>query len=283
MKKALLIGINYINDINARLYGCINDNIALKNMLVDAYGYRDENITFLRDDVSNLNIIPTRFNILNNLKKIVSESGSLSEIWIHYSGHGSYIYNINSDEIDKQDEVIVPLDYKTNGVIIDNEIRDLLNNSKTRIILTTDCCHSGSICDLPYSYIVKNNTIIQTEISKIMLNKNIYKLSSSRDDQTSIDSYCEESRVNMGAFTMGLLKSLRKRNHNTTLIQLYIDINEYFKNNNLTQECVLSSSNDTPYIKITRNGINVINTTNKNIGNFSTGNGRFNMFRNMYY
>lgn len=41
---------------------CINDNIALKNMLVDAYGYRDENITFLRDDVSNLNIIPTRFN-----------------------------------------------------------------------------------------------------------------------------------------------------------------------------------------------------------------------------
>jgi len=39
MKKALLIGIDYIKNPEYYLRGCINDVIVVRNMLIDAYDY----------------------------------------------------------------------------------------------------------------------------------------------------------------------------------------------------------------------------------------------------
>jgi len=50
MKKALLIGIDYIDVSGVSLKGCINDAINMRNMLIDAYDYEPENIVMLRDD-----------------------------------------------------------------------------------------------------------------------------------------------------------------------------------------------------------------------------------------
>ena len=49
-------------------------------------------------------------------------NGSVSEVWIHYSGHGSHIKDMDGDEEDGFDEVLVPLDYDKNGVISDDFI-----------------------------------------------------------------------------------------------------------------------------------------------------------------
>jgi len=88
-KRALLIGINYFNNPENTLNGCIDDIINARNILIDAYNYDVANITMLREDLKNQATFPTRINILNELIKIVSESAALDEIWIQYSGHGS--------------------------------------------------------------------------------------------------------------------------------------------------------------------------------------------------
>ena len=95
VKKALLIGINYYNTAN-ELSGCIEDIKHVRNLLVDAYNYPVGNITMLRDDQE---MMPTRFNILSQLSALVQQSGQLEEIWVHYSGHGSYVQDKNGDEI----------------------------------------------------------------------------------------------------------------------------------------------------------------------------------------
>merc|ERR1712188_170315 len=58
---------------------------------------------------------------------------------------------------DEQDETLIPVDYKTNGVIVDDEIHRILVAPLprgVRITAITDCCHSGSIFDLPYTYTI---------------------------------------------------------------------------------------------------------------------------------
>lgn len=260
-KKALLIGINYTNDTDSRLYGCINDVISLGNMLTDAYSYPQENITILKDDTDNKDnnavldssMLPTKANILNNIIKLVNESPRLSELWIHYSGHGSYIRDTNHEETDGKDEIILPCDYKQSGIIVDDELRSILNrvHRNCLVYITMDCCHSGSSWDLPYSFPIVNRRIYRTlENRRGLYNPNIYMLSGARDNQTAADSYNFEERMSMGAFTMALINSLRSRNHTVSLLQLYVDITVYLEKNRYQQKCVLSSSRPLPYVTI---------------------------------
>merc|ERR1712137_1430591 len=60
----------------------------------------------------------------------------------------------DGDEEDKFDETMVPLDYASAGQIPDDEInRELVLDLPEGCCLTAvmDCCHSGSILDLPYT------------------------------------------------------------------------------------------------------------------------------------
>ena len=90
-KKAVLVGINYSSIPGITLRGCINDVINMSHTLTDAFDYDMNNITILRDDIQNANLSPTRNNILSQLVNLVNQSANLSEIWFHYSGHGSQI------------------------------------------------------------------------------------------------------------------------------------------------------------------------------------------------
>jgi len=263
MKKALLIGINYKEE--AKLDGCINDAVAMKNMLIDAYGYTQNSVTVLRDDVQDEHILPTRINILNELKNIANESVNLDEVWIHFSGHGSYVKDDNNDETDGKDEMILPMDFKTSGNITDDELRLQLNNMKCMVYITMDCCHSGTIMDLPYKFPISNGYVYRNNESKInMNNKNIYMLSGCRDNQVANDCYNFESNTAMGLFTMTLMEVLRNRNHNVSFFQLYLDLNKYMTKYNIEQGVVLSSSNHYPlYNKLQRVGV-LNNGTNVN-------------------
>ena len=40
----------------------------------------------------------------------------------HYSGHGSRQRNYNGDEVDGYDETLCPLDFETQGMLVDDEI-----------------------------------------------------------------------------------------------------------------------------------------------------------------
>ena len=128
-KIALLIGINYIGT-ESQLYGCQNDVIKMKDVLINNYGYKEENITMLIDKPEYIQ--PTASNIITQLNSIYISSSKekINEIYIHYSGHGTNIIDKSMDETDGKDECIVPVDYNTSGIITDDLIYLFLSKIK---------------------------------------------------------------------------------------------------------------------------------------------------------
>jgi hypothetical protein len=254
-KRALLIGCNYTATPSVQLAGCISDIVNARNTLIDAYGYQDVNIYMLRDDDASR--LPTKAKIIYYLTQVLSSSSANDTVWIHYSGHGTQIKSLDSDEIDKLDECIVPCDYATAGIITDNELYALLKNAKPRILLLFDSCHSGTGCDLQYSINYNNGTL-----SKVVNNKkfipspNIVMISGCQDAQTSADAYDNMSKRAVGAFTQTLLETLRTSDHNIAILPLYAKLCANLKSFGFTQMPVLSSTVPIPIFQFSRANAN---------------------------
>lgn len=61
----------------------------------------------------------------------------------------------NGDEEDGLDETILPMDFKTRGQIVDDEMHAILVKTLpagVRLTVIFDSCHSGTALDLPYVY-----------------------------------------------------------------------------------------------------------------------------------
>lgn len=257
VKRAVLVGINYNNLPDLKLNGCVNDIILMRNVLIDAYGYDKRNITMLRDDGLPQYQLPNRNNILNSLESLCALTTTSDELWVHYSGHGTYRRDYNNDEVDGYDEVIVPLDYETNGTIVDEQLKAVLETAAGTVIISQDCCNSGTGWDLPYRFTsdASNRAVLYSE-SRKMNNSNIYMFSGSRDDQLAADTYNTDTVQSIGAFTNALVDCLRDGNHSNNLISLRTNINNNLENNGFTQRTEFTSSNRTPdNVILTRNGI----------------------------
>lgn len=71
------------------------------------------------------------------------------------SGHGGQTKDLDGDEDDGYDEVIYPVDFRTVGHIVDDDMHAIMvRNLRAGVRLTAifDSCHSGSALDLPYIY-----------------------------------------------------------------------------------------------------------------------------------
>lgn len=246
MKKALLVGINYYNT-PCKLNGCINDAVNLKELFVSRLGYNVSNITLLRDDDPNPFVQPTRDNILNELIKIVSDSANSSEICICYSGHGSQMPDRNMEETDGADELIVPVDYITNGVIVDDDINRILQQSKCRTLLLFDSCCSGSVCDLPWCFEYKNQFQYNRRLENLSSlgkwkNPNVYMISGCKDYQSSSDVYNYQTREYNGEFTATFIACVKAIKWNMNILLLYRNICMLIQQRTSTQLPTLSSS-----------------------------------------
>jgi len=252
MKKALLIGIDYVSTPSITLNGCIYDVTNMRDMLMDAYDYDISDITILRDDFATTNTMPTRANIMNGLQSLVKQSANLEEVWIHYSGHGSRIPG--TTEMSGYDQLIVPSDYKTSGFIIDNDLIAIISQIKCRTVLLFDSCYSGTVCDLPWSftYVSPNNFSKVKNNNMIISNPNIFMFSGCKDNQTSADTYSADDSIPEGAFTLAFITCLRNAHHNIGYQQLYQNICIYLKNGGYPQIPVFSSSSATPTCNFTR-------------------------------
>lgn len=153
-KYALLFGLNYIGT-SSQLYGCINDVSNLKDFLIHSLNYSESDIQILTDNHSS-NQYPTKDNMLAALDQFVEHiiDNNVTTAFLSYSGHGTYIQDTSGDERDHRDEALVPLDYKTNGFIKDDVIQQYLKRlpETCSVFCIFDCCHSGTMCDLKYSY-----------------------------------------------------------------------------------------------------------------------------------
>jgi hypothetical protein len=151
-RRALLIGINYVGQ-QGQLSGCHNDVGNIKDFLMDIHGFKEEDITVLMDDGSHQN--PTYDNILAAFGQLVTQTKAGDCAFLHYSGHGGRVKDEDGDEEDGYDETIIPVDFSTAGQITDDVIfAELVGRMPQGSTLMTlmDCCHSGTVLDLPYTF-----------------------------------------------------------------------------------------------------------------------------------
>lgn len=238
MKRALLIGINYI-DTDSELAGCINDVLNVKTMLTTQFNYDSSNIVLMTDLTETK---PTRQNIINALNAIIQTTNrDNGELWIHYSGHGTYTRDRNLDESDRYDEAIVPVDYETAGILVDDDIHKIMTKlrSLTKTIVVFDSCHSGTAVDLPFCY--KKGLKYKENKSKDIISK-VLMISGCRDNQTSADTVINGEPA--GALTGTLLNVLKNANYNITINTLCDNLWKNLASDGYTQYPILSSSQD---------------------------------------
>ena len=212
---ALVIGINYTGGSNP-LNGCVNDAVNMVAML-QRRGY---NCTVMTDTVIQTAPLPTRSGILKALLDLIL-SGE-NRLFFHYSGHGSQVRDVNYDEADGMDETLVPLDYETNGMITDDELRGILCclRANQKLVMVLDCCHSGTGIDAPYtlykSYVGSNYTM-QRDPSRAETSGQVIMLSGCMDNQTSADAYINGNY--QGALSASFLKFINEAHTWSNLIQ----------------------------------------------------------------
>lgn len=222
--KALMVGINYRNT-NSELRGCINDLNSLKKFLNEHNKVTNDNILTLTDDTL---LKPTRNNILEKYKHLLINSEKGDILYFTYSGHGSYTFDRNNDEIDGKDELLVSID---NRGITDDELKKIadqyLKEGVTLFVLF-DCCHSGTLLDLKYRYLTTsdyNEVIINDKNTEAK--GNIFFISGSSDSQTSADAYINKKF--QGAMTWSFLNSLNSK-PDLTWKELLLKMRELLKN-----------------------------------------------------
>jgi Caspase domain/Domain of unknown function (DUF4384) len=140
-KRALLIGINKYRGV-PRLQGSLNDIETMRQVLLTRWGFTERNIRLLIDEQA------TREGMLTALNQFVKDTGPQDTVYIHYSGHGSQVKDLNGDEQDDHlDETLVPQDGRTGTVpdITDDELDAIFGKLPTKnAFIVLDSCHSGT-------------------------------------------------------------------------------------------------------------------------------------------
>ena len=108
-KRAVLVGCNYPGT-DEELQGCVNDVWVMHKILVEKYGFSENDIKVLIDTDDNYPK-PTGITILRALEELIGQSKPGDVLFFHYSGHGMRIEaDPNQDDETGFDECIVPND-----------------------------------------------------------------------------------------------------------------------------------------------------------------------------
>jgi hypothetical protein len=156
--RVLAIGLNY-EECRTEGIGAltgITDSDNFVQMCEDA-GVDD--ITYLTDRnfIANASrgMAPTKEVVAETIREIGSRTNDDDMFIFFYAGHGDNVVDLDGDEDDGKDEAFVLLDNFGFGsestYLVDDEFAELLVESfsvNTRVLIFTDCCHSGTIADL---------------------------------------------------------------------------------------------------------------------------------------
>ncbi|KAI4324887.1 hypothetical protein MLD38_030331 [Melastoma candidum] len=151
-KRALICGISYRNTPN-ELKGCINDARCMKYLLVNRFRFPESSILMLSEEEADPLRHPTKHNMRMAMQWLVQGCRPGDSLVFHYSGHGSQQRNYTGDEVDGLDETLCPSDFRTQGMIVDDEINAVMVRPLTpgvKLHAIVDACHSGTVLDLPY-------------------------------------------------------------------------------------------------------------------------------------
>ena len=152
-KIALLVGIGkYPRQVGLReLPGAENDPALVQRLLVDRFGFRQEDIKILRnEEATHENIVTTFYHWL------IQRADQNTEAVFWYSGHGSLTKDesgVGGAEREDMDSTLVAWDsrlYDNEGAydIIDDELGSLIRALAAKaqyVTVVTDSCHSGGV------------------------------------------------------------------------------------------------------------------------------------------
>ncbi len=137
-RRALCIGINQY--ASSPLFGCVSDARRWYSWF-EKSGFQTD--ILLDQDAS-------RDRILSSMRDLVTRSSPGDVIAIQYSGHGTQLPDLNGDESGGDtpgwDEALVPVDYLSNGFVIDDDLAEVCDGIPPDVNVTFffDCCHSGT-------------------------------------------------------------------------------------------------------------------------------------------
>jgi len=246
LKRSLLIGINYFEDKNNKLLGCIND---VKNMEKNLRKTNPEckEYKILTDDSTNHLLKPTRKNIIDSINWLVKDLKSGESVFFHYCGHGGLTLDRSGDEKSGYDSCIYPINNGVIETITDDELKTIFVNKipiNCKAFVVLDCCHSGSALDLRYIYsapeygkimVTQDNNYPKTDGSVIFL-------SGCLDTQTSADTV-DSKNIPCGALTNALIEVWTKYGINIKFKYLLWDVRTFLKQKGYEQIPQLSCSN----------------------------------------
>jgi len=239
-RTAFLVGINYTGTVN-ELYGCINDTKNVEDLLKNKYNFT--NIALLNDETAEK---PTKQNILKGLQTLLSNTESGDTAFFMFSGHGTCMADFNGDEKDGQDELIIPIDaFSLNTCILDDELNRMIRNTLkpgAKLVALFDCCFSGTMLDLRYTYGYPDNTNETETVG------DVYMISGCTDQQLSADTVAPVNGKTMasGAMTYAFLTIIKE----TALMgDLVTKMGTFLKENGYPQRPLLSSGKKVDYGK----------------------------------
>lgn len=133
-RRSLHIGLNYPGT-SAELAGCVND---ARDWQAAAGGLGYDARVVLE---------PTGAQLLAELRAEVALARWGDRLLVTYSGHGTWLPDNSGDEPDGRDEALVPSDYRTGGLIVDDELLEVWAGLRygVRAVFVSDSCHSGSV------------------------------------------------------------------------------------------------------------------------------------------
>ncbi len=213
VRRALLVGVNdYATTEFSDLNGAVNDVVAMKALLVSRFGFDPANVPMLTDRQA------TRDAILSALRRLVAASGPKDTLYVHFSGHGSQVKDLDGDEPDGEDETLVPADGRTPGIpdITDDELGALLASVEAEFcVVVFDSCHSGTAT----RGALRTRTVpadTRTELYSKMQTRSVVKsdrpercllLTGAAAHQSALDGPVEDGKAH-GMFSYALARAL---------------------------------------------------------------------------
>ncbi len=151
-RRALIIGIGAYPENSGweKING--DKDIPLVKQMLQTNDFIDENIVVLKNEQATFK------GICNAFENLIKSSDIDDIVYIHFSGHGQQITDLNGDEPTGMDEAWIPYDakfsfkkgqYEGENHLVDDKLNDFLMRLRRKIgedgkiVVVADACHSG--------------------------------------------------------------------------------------------------------------------------------------------
>lgn len=221
MKRyALCVGINDYPGTGSDLSGCVNDALDWKREL-ERRGYE---VTTLLDQQAR------KGAVVGYLQAFVDRLRYRDRFVFTFSGHGTWVPDLDGDEKDGRDEALCCYEVWDGGILTDDELHTIWQGMRFGVhsVTISDSCHSGTVARgflnagsvigvpkfispalLPSVPMDERTAIeLETKVTKAKSRPGSILLSGCDDPEYSYDAWFD-GRPN-GAFTKAALRALNR-------------------------------------------------------------------------